>query len=119
MRDQAMVANGDPKTGENVEQAKHCPVHPGVIVEIRKGWESDQGAECDKAEQKNGAVAYTLRGMARGLCTGLSHGKISRLVLTADTRFFLAWLRSIRKDQQSQKIYVNYGITQNSSKARK
>src|SRR5438876_8562645 len=118
MRDQAMVAHGDPKTGENVEQAKHCPVHPGVIVEIRKGWESDQGAEGDKAEQKNGAVTHW-RAAARGRSTGLCHGKISRLVLTADTRFFLARLRSIRKDQQSQKIYVNYGITQNSSKARK
>src|SRR5438105_1457393 len=119
MRDQTMVAHGNPEAGQNIEQAKHCPVHPGVIVEIRKGWKSDQGAERDKAEQKNGAVAHTRRGTARGLCTGLSHGKISRLVLTADTRFFLVRLRSIRKDQQSQKIYVNYGITESSSKARK
>ena len=70
-------------------------------------------------EQKNGAIAHTRRGTARGLCSGLSHGKISRLVLTADTRFFLARLRSIRKDQQSQKIYVNHSITGGSSKARK
>src|SRR6266496_1895841 len=92
MRNQAMVANGDPKTGQNVEQAKHRPVHPRVIVEIRKGRKSDQGTERHKAEQKNGAIAHTRRGTARGLCSGLSHGKISRLVLTADTRFFLARL---------------------------
>src|ERR1044071_5877370 len=83
MRDQAMVANRNTETGQNVEQAKHRPGDPGVIVEVRKGRKSDQGAEGDEAEQEDGAVAHTRPGTAQGRSSGLSHGKISRLVLTA------------------------------------
>src|SRR5207245_7729134 len=56
MSKQAMIPDGNPQTRNDIEEAEHGPIHPGVIIKIGEGGHTNDSTRGDETKEKNGAV---------------------------------------------------------------
>ena len=71
---QPMVADRDAQAGDDVQEAKHDPIHPRVVIEVGIGGDSDEGAKGDEGEKDNGPIT-TRPGKGLNRYRGGSHSE--------------------------------------------
>lgn len=67
MGHQSMVADGDTQSADGIEQSKHRPVEPAVVIEISIERDSDHGAQGNGAKEDDGPDSTTTADLDR--CT--------------------------------------------------
>ena len=67
MGHQSMVADGDAQSADGIEQSKHRPVEPAVVIEISIERDSDHGAHGNGAKEDDGPDSTTTADLDR--CT--------------------------------------------------
>ena len=73
---QSMVADGDAQSADDIEQPKHRPVEPGVVVEISIERYSDHRAHSNGAKENDGPDSTATADLDR--CTLGGDGKYGR-----------------------------------------